>query len=90
MGFLFTSILLSVGLTVLLNLVLRRSLRRARDRQPSANAMSDGVPFGGVFDALFSQGHSATYSFDETTGRWTKVTQVGSDIDVPERPDIPK
>jgi hypothetical protein len=32
MGFLFTSILLSVGLTVLLNLWLRRSAFRTRER----------------------------------------------------------
>jgi hypothetical protein len=88
MGFLLTSILLSIGLTVLLNWGLHRSVARARKRQPDTNRDAVGSPLDGLLGSLFGRGGSPVYSYDEATGRWTEVTQARSNM--PDRPDIPR
>ena len=51
--------------------------RRAREgREDGASSPFAGMPFGGLFDMLFSGGGgwSRSYEYDDETGRWNDVT----------------
>ncbi|MEA2579948.1 MAG: hypothetical protein QOE83_840 [Actinomycetota bacterium] len=91
MGFLFASIVLSIGLTVLLNWGLRRAVGRTQGRSGQRGTRDDGTG-GSVFgplNDLFGQDSASTYVYDEATDTWVNARRQNPDSGVPHRPDVP-
>ena len=102
MEFLLLSIALSILATAFLRWRMRKAQERAyREVQedaarhaadpsaPDAPATFGMLPFGGLFDQLFSQvGMTRSYAYDPETGEWVDISDAEPEAQPP-RADLP-